>query len=215
MIQYLLFSLISSNSEIYLLSNSSGLKILSLLISFLVLFLWLVLIFISIYLTFSSYKLEENEHNKLGDFFVGLKYQKKFKFYLPWFLIRRFIYVAFMIFLVSINSKILIGIISLFQIIYFLNIAYLRPFKEIKLNLIEIMNEIFFFILFCSLLVLNAENDWNTNLTFVYMWVLASNSMLMFVIILSKFLVAIFLVDTVRRVVILTCKKWSKTHQVK
>ena len=76
-------TLISSNSEIYLFSTSSGFKIVSLIVSFIVLFLWLVFIAIPIYLTFASYKLDESQHNKLGDFFIGLKPQKRFRSYLP------------------------------------------------------------------------------------------------------------------------------------
>ena len=179
--------LISSNNEIYLFKTSSGLKIISLIISLIGLLLCLVIIFIPIYLTFSSYKLDENEHNKLEDFFVGLKPQKRFKFHSALLLIRRLIFVVFLIFFVSINSKILILVLSIFQIIYLISITILRPFKELKTNLIEIMNEVYFFLLFGSLFILNTEKDWNINITFIYMWVLASNSMSIFTIILSKY----------------------------
>ena len=178
--------LISSYSEIYLFSLSSSLKIISLVISFLMLFLCLGFIIIPIYLTFSSYKLEENEHNKLGDFFIGLKSQKKFKFYITLLLVRRLLFVTFLICLVTVNSKVLIGTLSFFQTIYIGYIIIARPFKEIKANLIEIMNEIYFFLLFGSLIFLNTQSDWNTDYSLIYMWVLASNSMAIFAVVFSK-----------------------------
>ena len=178
--------LISSYSEIYLFSLSSSLKIISLIIAFLILFLCLGFIVIPIYLTFSSYKLEENEHNKLGDFFIGLKCQKKYRFYITLLLVRRLVFVTSLICLVSVNSKVLIGTLSFLQTIYIGYIAIVRPFKEIKANLIEIMNEIYFFLLFGSLIFLNAESDWNTDYSLIYMWVLASNSMAIFGVVFSK-----------------------------
>ena len=179
--------LISSNSEIYLFSTSSGLKIVSLIISFIMLFLWLVFIAIPIYLTFASYKLDESQHNKLWDFFVGLKPQKRFRSYLALLLLRRLVFVVFLINMVSLNSKILIEILLVIQIIYLVCLIILRPFKEIKANIIEIMNEIYFFLLFGSLIYLNDESDWNLHNTLVYMWVLASNSMSIFIITIKPF----------------------------
>ena len=181
--QYLL---ISSNSEIYLFNTSSSLKIISLAISFITLILCIGLIFIPIYMAFSSFRLEVNQHNKFGEFFSGFKPHKKYKLYLTILLLRRIIFVISLISLVSIPSNLLIGLLSVIQLIYLIYTTILRPYEEVKDNMIEIINEIYFFLLFGSLLHLNKESEWNITFTLIYMWVLSSNTMVLFLIIVSK-----------------------------
>ena len=120
------------------------------------------------------------------EFFVILEVTIK-AFTVILLLVRRLVFVIFLINMVSLNSKILIEILSLIQIIYLVCLIILRPFKEIKANLIEIMNEIYFFLLLGSLIFLNDESDWNLYNTLVYMWVLASNSMTIFIITIKPF----------------------------
>ena len=43
-----------------------------------------------------------------------------------------------------------------------------RPYKEIKSNIIEIINETYFLIFLASLIFLNEENDWNSTKTLIY-----------------------------------------------
>ena len=73
--------LISSLNEIYNFNTENGVEILSLLFAFFVLFLCFFTLGLSFYLALTSYKIISTEHNLLGDFFEGLKSQRKFKLY--------------------------------------------------------------------------------------------------------------------------------------
>ena len=54
-----------------------------------------------------------------------------------------------------------LGIYSLLQLLFFVYTVVLRPFNNVKDNLLEIVNEIHYVILTCSLLFLNYESEWN------------------------------------------------------
>ena len=55
---------------------------------------------------------------------------------------RKTIYIIVLIVLTSISSKFLIGILSVLQIFYSIYVIFLRPYIEVKCNVIEILNEI-------------------------------------------------------------------------
>ena len=68
--------LISSVYEIYKADFSNTLKFISFTFAISWLLVFAILVTITIYLSLSSYKLIENRHNNLGEFFVGLKQLK-------------------------------------------------------------------------------------------------------------------------------------------
>ena len=180
------FILISSINEIYQHETVTLLRIVSFIYAILMLLLFVITLFSIVYLSFSSYRLKEKEHNKLGELFRGLKNTKKSKSYVSFLLLRRLLYVLLLITLVSIASRPLIGIISFFQILYLWLIIFLRPYEEIKWNIIEIMNEIYFTFLITALLMFNSKTDWSTTTTNIYLWVMTSNTMTVFLIVFGK-----------------------------
>ena len=131
--------------------------------------------------------------------------KKKSKLYVPVLLMRRAIFVILLITLQCIKSSILIGLLSILEIWYLIYIIILRPFEEKKNNIIEIINEIFFSVLLSSLLYLKSESDWNSKITDIYMWIIMSNTLIIFIIIISKSYFIIAIVDTIRTFV-LWCK---------
>ena len=142
---------------------------------------WLVL-----YLTISSYKLNENEHNKLEEFFRGLKQDKKHKLYATMLLFRRLIFVILLITWTSVASRTLVVILTILQLIYFVWLSYLRPYEWRKENLIEILNEIYFSLLLLLLSIFNTEDEWSYSKTTIYMWILVSNTFIIFIIVSCK-----------------------------
>ena len=84
--QYLLISWLE---EIKHANTSSQYRTISLMAAILVFLKWLAVIFATIYLSWSSYKIIEKEHNKLSEFFDGLKSQRSYKFYSAMILLRR------------------------------------------------------------------------------------------------------------------------------
>ena len=88
--------------------------------------------------------------------------------------------------LVTISSKLLIGILSFLQFIYVGLLVFIRPYKEIKENAIEIINEVYFTLLLFALIFFNKENEWNSAKTNAYMWFLVSNTIVVFIIVVGK-----------------------------
>ena len=180
------FVLISSIHEIYRYDSSQSLQILSISFAIFMLLGCIFLIIFIFYLSLSSYEVVEDNHNKLGEIFSGVKMQKKHKLYVVALLIRRALFVLLLVVLSSVSSQVLIGILVFIQVVYTVLISYIRPFSETKGNIIEIINEIYFLALLSSLIYLNSENDWNNIRTNIYSWFLTSNTIVIFFIIFGK-----------------------------
>ena len=105
------FVLVSSSYELYKGNLSNSQRILSFWVSMLMIATFSILALFILYLSQSSYIIDETKHNKLGEFFSGIKQHKIFKIYTGVLLIRREVFVIILITLESINSRILIGII--------------------------------------------------------------------------------------------------------
>ena len=146
--QYILISIIY---EIYLWNTSEAL-IISLIFAIVLLVMYLLLIVLVFLLSLSSYTMKDDEHNRLGEFFTNLKLHKKFRLYTPMLMFRRMVYVVILITAVSVHSKIVIGVLCALQIGYWVWISYLRPFVHTKDNIVEITNEVYFFILLFPLI---------------------------------------------------------------
>ena len=186
------FSAISSIHEVLKFDASEVFSLISLIVALCYITTLIIIFGIMIYLALSSYIVEENEPNKLGDFFEGMKMKRSFKFYAPMMIARRVIFVLLLVSLNSISSKTLIGILSFLQLLYMIYVAYLRPYSEIKWNIIDIMNEVYFLLLLFTLIFLNEERDWNNVKSSTYMWTIASSSMVTFCIVLGKYSYYIF-----------------------
>ena len=180
------FILISSVNEIYQWDITSFYRLLSLIFSISMILIFLQVVILVLYLTFSTYRLNEKEHNLLEEFFIGIQQNKKHKFYVTLLLLRRFLFVILLITWLFLSSRVLIIVLSLIQFLYILSLSYLRPFEEAKGNLIEILNEIYFGFLLIFLAIVNTEGKWNSTKTNTYMWVLASNTFVVLVIVLGK-----------------------------
>ena len=189
MSQYLLISAIN---EIYVSRPNRLLKLTSFIYALLVLSWIIIFTIISLYLALSSYKLTRNNHNKLGELFEGLKIYKKCKLYSPVLLIRRIIFIVILLVFISVRSTIIVGTLTLLQIIYCVYIWFLRPFVEIKWNMIEIINECIFLFLLSSLNYLKIEEYWSSTLTSAYIWTIVFNSIVVFFIILGISLFSLY-----------------------
>ena len=188
--QYLL---VTSIYEIHEFNTHGVYRILSLIYAFCLIILCLLLIGITFYLGSSSYSLFQSEHNKLGEFFVGVKGEKKFKLYVWVLIMRRTIMVFFLIIFMSISSRLLIGILVCILLLQLIYVSILRPFKEVKDNIVEIINEFYLLILFSNWIYFNTKEEWNTTITSIYVWVIASNSIMIFIISIGNESIFLFL----------------------
>ena len=204
------YALISWINEMYSYTISDSKRIISLKFSVFILWLCLCLVICVSWLSLSSYEVIKNKHNKIGEIFSGVKMMKSSKLYVSILLMRRAIFVILIITLQSIQSWILITMLGLLQIWYLIYIVILRPFEENRNNIIEIVNEIFFCILLNSLILLNSENVWNSTLIEIYMWIIISNSLTIFVVIVCKYYFIITIVDYSRTLILLIKNGWAK-----
>ena len=180
------FILISSVNEIYQWNITDCYRLLSFLFSTSMILLFMLIVILILYLTFSAYRLNEREHNLLEEFFRGIQQNKIHKFYVTLLLLRRFLFVILLITWLFISSRVIITVLFIIQVLYILNLSYLRPYEVTKGNLIEILNEIYFGFLLIFLAIVNTEDEWNSTKTNTYMWVLVSNTFVVFVIVLGK-----------------------------
>ena len=162
------FMLISSISEINNHNTNSAEHTSSLVFAFLVLIVWIACLGWSFFLVFVSSPKVGNEHNKMGEFFTGLKHGIWSRFYTFIFLTRRLIFIALLITLSQKSSLVITWVVSFLQLAYLIVISVIRPFEQIKDNLIEIINEVFFLYFICWLIPFNSEKDWNGSKTDTY-----------------------------------------------
>ena len=186
------FIIASSTNEIYEFNTSKPTRLISIIYAISMIIFFLAIVGFILYLILSSYRTTEDEHNKLEEFFSDIKTSKISMLSVVTLLLRRFVFVVCLITLVCIPSDILIDILASLQVIYTIYISILRAHKEVKGNLIEIINEIYFSALFFSLSFLNTEDKWNATITSAYMWFLGSNTMVVFIIVFGKKVYKIF-----------------------
>ena len=148
----------------------------------------MVFTLITLFLSLSSYKINDKEYNKLGEFFNGLKKENKFRAFAAIMMARRFIFVVLIITSASISSKILIGVLAGIQVFYFITIAIVRPYDETQANMIDIINEFVFLILLTALIFYNTVDDWTITVAYIYMQILVMNSVIDFLIVQGKVL---------------------------
>jgi len=83
-----------------------------------------------------------------------------------------------------------IGLFVSVQIVYLISLIVLRPLESMKDNIIEIMNEIWFSILAGGLAYLHHEKAWNEIFETIYYYVLISNSLMVTIIVMSKYFIS-------------------------
>ena len=204
------FLLVASFYEIYNFDLSNIFNIMSFIFALLVLLFCMCYTWVVWYLSLSSYKMTNEGRNKIGEFFMGIKIEKKYKFFASVLIMRRTFFIVLLICLMSISSRFLVVILSFIQLAYLLYVIFMRPYIEVKGNIVEIINEIYFLFLLSHLSVWNGQNEWTSSRTSIYWFGITSNSFVILIIVLGKFQLLIFAVDSAR-IAIIKCKERSKT----
>ena len=186
------FLLICSVYEVYSFNDSQLFRVISHWFAILTNATWVLISTFVFYLSASLYTVDESKHNKLGEFFNGLKMQRRFKLHAFMLMLRRIMFVVLLLTWDSVTSRLLIGVLAFLQLIYLAYVWFMRPFWQIKDNLIEIINEIYFLLLLSALIYLNVESYWSSTTTSIYMWSISSNNMTIFLITISKLFCNIF-----------------------
>lgn len=152
-------------------------------------------------LALSSYQVDEHSRGKLDEFFVGLKSENKHQLYAALAILRVTVYVVVLISCAPLASRVVIGTLTVVQVVFCIYSAILRPMIEVKANLIVIMNEAFFIFLLGSLAYYNQESDWSSLAVAVYVWTLGINTIITFVLIAGTVNADGFIVDEIRKLI--------------
>ena len=209
--QYVLLSCIS---EIREHNTSSVTRSISFVISTIILGMCWSLIIVTFILAFQKVKTEIQPRNQLAQLFDGVIKQAKYRMYIIALLWRRITFVAVLLLVTPKNQILAKGILTGVQFIYTGFIAILRPFTSAKSNLIEIINEIYFFALFSSLLFLDSEKNWGSITPKIYIWVIWSNSFSNAIINLCKVHINIKIVDFWLTGIAKLKSKWKKNSSI-
>ena len=73
------------------------------------------------------------------------------------------------------------------QLVYTISMFVVRPLNKVEANLILLVNESLFLILCCLLMYFNIESRWNDTIVSVFQYTITTNSMIMALIVTSKF----------------------------
>ena len=179
------FILISSVSEIYHFNTFGYKRIISLVFANIVLILMILLIWIITFLVYFQKEIE-GKRNKFSQFFDGITNKTSSKIYIVFILIRRFVYVIILITVAPKSSLITIWIILILQLIFIILLIFKRPYSDMKSNIIEVINEIYFFVILISLLHFNSIDRWIGTPTTAYIWIISSNNIISFAIIMGN-----------------------------
>ena len=177
------FVLICTIYEIFKNNGYGSYRVVSLAFAYCVVLLYAAFTVFVFYLAVSSNNSNHQSHSKLIEFFWGFKESKFYRLYMVAFIIKRALYVLFLVGLTSLSSKVVVGIITALQFCYLSYIIIVRPFEEIVVNVIEVINEAILFVLIFILNFFPQNNNWTKNQTNVYMALIVINFILTFLIV--------------------------------
>ncbi|CAI2364780.1 unnamed protein product [Moneuplotes crassus] len=157
--------------EIKELDFSSAPAIVSYLISWVYLFLCLVILIAAFYLFYINREdYDPEKKTPTMEFFEGLKNTKWARFYTFLLLLRRMIFVLTVIFLLgNVDRNIIYSVLLINQVSYCCIFIYLRPFEELQDNIIESVNEVFLTAIICYLFAMTSEEKWTDSTTTGFM----------------------------------------------
>ena len=181
------FVLVSSINEVNSVKSFEGYLVISFGFAVLLIIGSLVWIIVALFLSLSSYQIIDKKHNKLSKFFSEFKAKKNCRIWVITLLIRRLFFISILISLSSVNSKIIIiGALSVLNIINIIFIICMRPYEESKDNFLDIVNKFLFLTLLSFLIYYNSERDWTVLVAYIYMSVVLLILLIDFLVISSK-----------------------------
>ena len=179
--------LISSIYEINRFDTTNMLRIVSLAVAFIVLFVCISMVLSAIYLALSLSPSEESKHSKFEEFFSDIKERRSSRWYIIVLLFRRIIFVSVLICLISATTiQIVIASLSIVQLVYVSFLIILRPYDSVKTNLIDIINELFFTWCIWWLAYFDSKSKWNSVWINIFIWIVSSNSLITFAVVIGK-----------------------------
>ena len=180
--------LISSFSEIINFNGVDSTKQkISIVSSFIIFSIWMLMLGLSFYLFYSTTKLfDPDGFYRLREYIAGVKDSKSARMYSFLLLSRKTIMVVWLIGFQSLSPVALSSGLLFVQVVYFTSIVILRPFDRTEGNVIEIVNEAIFSTLVSLIVWLDVEEDWSGLKNSVYIGLIMSNSLIITLIMMGK-----------------------------
>ena len=145
MIESILILNMFTFSEIYKFSRVDTSNVSSLIGCLIILSAIILFLVLSVLLQFRKVKEDDETIDKFEEFNHGIKKTKVWQLYIVIWLIRRILFVLFII-TTSPRSPILtLQILLVVQLWYFIYVLIQRPYLEVKDNLVEIINDLFYY----------------------------------------------------------------------
>ena len=176
--QVYIFLVLASVSEIYMYSGSSVNRRRSIGVAYFVAVFCVAFICTSVWQFFKS--LNDNNLNKMYyfiEFFSGIKGTRKARIYALMFLLRRTVLCCIVLLLHDVMSlTVLNSTFVLFQVCYLWFSVFFKPFSEIKDNILEMMNEVFYTLLWSSLIYFQTQDKWSQVFENIYIGLMMLNN---------------------------------------
>jgi hypothetical protein len=192
MIESYIILLLSSASEVYNMRFDSYKSVLSFMISVLIIVVQLLLLFASYIVARRAAKNDyEPKHTFLSEIVTGTKEKFGGRMMLFLHLLRIFISVTWIVCSKELPIFFISGVFTIIQVCFACFKTYLRPFEEIKENIIEILND-WIYVFACLMIWGHYSSDWSYKSQNTLMGVMAANSFLI-TIILFVFLIILII----------------------
>lgn len=130
--------------------------------------------------------MKRDNHSRFTEIYEGVKQHNKSRFYSLGLLSRRLIFVTLLIFNKNLSVVVIISIMVGVDIAYILFLVLTRPFEQKSNNLIEILNEVYFFVLLSLLLHFNLLSRWSKVVQNAYIYLILTNSLIVALISVGK-----------------------------
>ena len=181
------FMLIWSAYEINLFGTKSTSRTISYIVAVIVLIFWIKLTLLSLLKAFHARVPSNQLHISIfKELFSGVKETKAAKYLTSMLMIRRAVFVCFLIFWSSLSINFKIGTLDFLQCLWIIYIIIVRPFENLRDTVIWIVNDIQFLILWSSLFKYNESKDWNQTIKYVFTGVIASTGVIVVIIYFGK-----------------------------
>jgi hypothetical protein len=174
--------LLSSLSEIYAFETHDTGSVLSLIIAFGIFSACLAFLgFFTIHFAKSS-----NDSSKTYDeLYRGLKDNKASKSYDLVSLSRKTLLIFIIVFIQEADPEVIVALMCVTQLVFLVWLCYLRPFKELQNNIVEIVNESVFALLLIIFCFNSKGSDWtDETATFVF-YILIINMAVVFLVVVA------------------------------
>ena len=130
--------------------------------------------------------------NMFKELYLGLKTTPSAGLYPLMVIFRRVIFVTWLVCFEWLHVEVIVSLMIVVQGVCLLLIALLKPYKTVKDNLFEFVNQLIYAIILSILILFNGTDWWSTLVTTACVWLMMFPSYLLTILTLSKLISSYF-----------------------